>query len=38
MISKHPSHRELGIRIVKVHKSKTALVIGLWKYMIRIEL
>jgi len=38
MITKSEYYREFGIRLVGNYKTKPAIVIGLWKYVIRIEL
>lgn len=37
-IFKHPSHRELDIRICSGFKIKPTLVISLWKITLRIPL
>jgi len=34
---KHQYFRELGIRVVQDYKSKPALIIGLWKWTVRVE-
>lgn len=35
---KQTTYREFGVRLVKDFKSKPALVIGVWKWIVRISL